>query len=149
MTRVAPSSWLNRALLDEIVGPARDVAIAADARDGLVARYYPSGQLATLACYSGGSADAAWALDLDEGVESGRAVLEEGSGGSADLEVYREGRYERFDAWSDNTRPQPSSYEAWVRRWIAAIVDTARRQAERSRHRARARDALPVRDDDE
>lgn len=98
-------------------------------RDGLVASFYPSGQVVSFACYGGGTAAFAWALHLDEGVESGRAVLEHGSGGAADHEVYADGHYERFDAWSDASRPRPLAYAAWVRRWIAEIVDTARRLA--------------------
>lgn len=138
MTSGPLASWLNRARLDALVD---------DARDGLVATYHPSGQLASLACHPDGAR--AWALHLEDGVEAGRAVLEQGSGDTADWEVYRDGCHERFDAWSDNSRPRPCAYETWVQRWITEIADTARRRAERARRLARARDALPVRDDDE
>lgn len=143
------ATWFNRALLAELVGDAGELTIAnVPVRDGLVASFYPSGQVASFACYGGGTAAFAWALHLDEGVESGRAVLEHGSGGTADCEVYADGHYERFDAWSDASRPRPLAYAAWVRRWIAEIVDTARRRVERAKQLARARDSLPVRDDD-
>lgn len=142
--------WLNRALLDELLRGAQGVLITeGPAVDGLVARYYPSGQLASLANHFDGSAASAWALYLEEGVEKGTAVLERGLGGTPDREVYADGRFERFDAWSDNSPAQRLAYAKWVRRWIAAIVDDAQRRAEHARRAARARAALPVRDDDD
>lgn len=65
------SGWLNQALLAEFVGDANELTIAdGPVRDGLVASFYPSGQVASFACHGGGTAAFAWALHLDDGVDA-------------------------------------------------------------------------------
>jgi hypothetical protein len=88
------------------------------APDGVAATFHADGQLATLVRRRGGAP--VYTLELD-GLGGGRATMHAGSGGSADWEVYSEGAAERFDAWSDNSRPVPTDYLAWVRSWLARI----------------------------
>lgn len=94
--------------------------------DGLVATYYPDGQLAFLGNYLEGSCDHSWVLTLEHGVEKGKAILVQGSGGSEDWETYSNGASERFDAWSDSSGPKSESYQVWVCDWLEAIVRRAR-----------------------
>jgi hypothetical protein len=68
-----------------------------------------------------------WQLYLSSSVEGGRAVLKNGSGGSADVEVYENGMSERFDAWSDNSRPHEEPWLKWVAGWVEHIGRPPRR----------------------
>jgi len=89
--------------------------------NGLAARFHPDGTLAHLGRFRAGSCADAWTLERVAGQARGRATLAHGSGGTADWEVYRDGHADRFDAWSDNTRPHAVPFEVWVRGWIAEI----------------------------
>jgi hypothetical protein len=88
---------------------------------GLFAVTHADGALARFVRLGDG-AIVGWQLQLDPGVASGRAVLEAGSGGSADFEVYRNGTYERFDAWSDNSSARRKPWGQWLNEWVAAIA---------------------------
>ncbi len=91
-------------------------------QEGLVARCYDDGQLEFLGFYRNGSCDRGWVLKLEHGIEKGVARLAQGSGGSADFEIYQNGHCEMFDAWSDYSQPRPMDYEVWVRSWIKRIT---------------------------
>jgi hypothetical protein len=91
-------------------------------QEGLVARCYDDGQLEFLGFYRNGSCDRGWVLKLEHGIEKGLARLVQGSGGSADFEIYQNGHCEMFDAWSDYSQPRPMDYEVWVRYWIKRIT---------------------------
>ena len=69
-----------------------------------------------------GAPDGGEWLGLDPGARSGRLVSPQGSGGTADYEVYADGSWESFDAWSDNSRPQRMSWSGWTRRSAAAVM---------------------------
>ncbi len=92
---------------------------------GLYAITYADGTLARLGEQRDG-ADAGWQLQLYAGEARGRAVLRAGSGDSPDVEFYQDGESERYDAWSDNSRPSPIAWTRWVGEWFAAI-DRGRR----------------------
>jgi hypothetical protein len=94
----------------------------ASAGDGLVAEFWPDGHLKRFARSVGGSTRDHWALELDEHEEAGRAICENGYGGSPDYELYRAGKYEVFDAFSDNSRPEARDFVEWARRWIKVIA---------------------------
>lgn len=115
------ASWLDSKLLPE--------GVSTDLRDGLFAEFYPDGQLKHFGDYIDGSCGHAYALYLDHGVESGQAVLAEGSGGSADSNRYSDGTAEQFDAWSDNSPARPIEFRKWVTQWIASIEKSAHRKA--------------------
>lgn len=67
-------------------------------------------------------------LELD-GKGAGRGTNYRGSGGSADwVNYYADGTRESFDAWSDNGRPHPYPYKAWVKEWIKWIEELDRYQ---------------------
>lgn len=68
-----------------------------------------------------GRTDAGWQLVLVEGVEAGSALLPQGSGGTSDHERYADGEWERFDAWSDNSRPTAAPWLPWLAGWVAFI----------------------------
>lgn len=86
--------------------------------DGVYAEWYPDGHLRRIGRVEDG--EPVFTLELD-GYGNGRGVLHFGSGGTADWEVYKDGKWERFDAWSDNTRPRPFPYTQFVREWIRRI----------------------------
>ncbi len=93
------------------------------ADDGVAAEWHADGHLKRLVRKRGG--EVIRSLDLD-GLGNGKATEFQGSGGTADWEVYADGKRECFDAWSDNSRPRPYDYETWVRGWIAAIEELDR-----------------------
>lgn len=103
-------------------------SVSSSRHDGLVAEFWPDGHLRRLACYHNGNCRDAWELRLDEHEESGRAVLENGSGGTADWVEYRNGKSETFDAWSDNSPAQTVDFVRWVRDWIERVARSATRQ---------------------
>ena len=100
-------------------------------REGLVARCYEDGQLAFLGFYLQGSCDHSWVLILKQGIEQGEA--RQGSPGTADSEYYRDGTWERYDAWSDNSKPKAEDYQVWVCRWLTRIVNNAISITERNK----------------
>ncbi len=102
-------------------------------REGIVARVYDDGQLAFVGFYLQGSCDHSWVLKLDRGIEKGQAIVVNGSGGTPDSEIYSDGTSERFDAWSDNSKPKEEDYQVWVCRWLARIVNNARAVTERNK----------------
>ncbi len=102
-------------------------------REGLVALCYEDGQLAFLGFYLQGSCDHSWVLILKQGIEQGEARLVKGSGGTADSEYYRDGSWERYDAWSDNSKPKAEDYQVWVCRWLTRIVNSAITITERNK----------------
>ena len=91
--------------------------------DGLIAEFWPDGHLKRFARSVGGSTRDYWALELDEHEESGRTILENGAFGSANYDLYRNGQYEVFDPWSDNSKPQTQDFVAWAKRWIKVIAE--------------------------
>lgn len=90
---------------------------------GLYAITHADGTLARLGRQANGS-DTGWQLHLYAGEARGRAVLRAGSGGSADVEVYQDGESERYDAWSDNSRPTPVD-STWTPPNRARVVTAA------------------------
>ena len=79
------------------------------------------GQLVLLAWWEAG-APVGTRLELDPRARSGVLRTPRGSGGTEDREVYSRGRWERFDAWSDNQRPQRLSWSRWTRRAATAVM---------------------------
>lgn len=61
-------------------------------------------------------------LELDPSRRRGCLRQPEGSGGTEDTEVYRGGRVERFDAWSDNERPRAMSWSRWSDGAVARVM---------------------------
>lgn len=117
-------SWLTRALLPDSTQTSE--------KQGYYAEFHADGQLLHFGFYEGGAA-LRWTLTLVHGKEEGDARLKDGSGGSQDEVRYRDGAYEVFDLWSDNSKPVPMEYEAWVREWIGNItvwVDTQKNTLE-------------------
>lgn len=97
-----------------------------DAENGLVARFYADGHLEFLGYFEYG--ECIRSLELD-GKGAGRGTNYRGSGGSADwVNYYADGTRESFDAWSDNGRPHPYPYKAWVKEWIKWIEELDRYQ---------------------
>lgn len=83
---------------------------------GLIATFYADGQLEQLAIYRNGEVYGD-TLSLAHGISSGR------SGNSEQWDVYSaNGTVERFDAWSDNSRPRPMDWTEWVQKEIARIA---------------------------
>ncbi|MBM4391390.1 MAG: hypothetical protein FJ090_09740 [Deltaproteobacteria bacterium] len=125
--------WLNSTVLPEGAQWA--------CKEGLYAELHDDGQLLHLGYYEDGACDDCWALYLEHGVEKGKARLRNGSGGSADYEIYSKGSAELFDAWSDNSPVRPMSYEKWVRDWVARIakISSQRQEAKALGKEARAR----------
>lgn len=101
------------------VGANVATELPADA-DGLLAIVGPDGLLVSFGRRTQGAEDG-WQLRLEPQSETARAVLTRGSGGSADCESYQDGCSERFDAWSDNSRPSPVPWRRWLSEWIEAI----------------------------
>lgn len=87
---------------------------------GLVALTSAEGLLLRFGRRSDGK-DAGWQLVLVEGAQAGSAVLQQGSGGTPDHERYVDGEWERFDAWSDNSRPTAVPWLPWLAGWVAFI----------------------------
>lgn len=83
--------------------------------DGVIATFYPDGQLKTLECMRWG-APVGIKLELAQDEQSGTASL-----GLESANIYRNGTSEQFDAWSDNLRPVPEDWESWVRKHIRDI----------------------------
>ena len=86
-----------------------------DARDRLVAMYWirdnaPVGQN----------------LELDDLCERGEMRWPNGSGGSADSEIYEDGHWERFDAWSDGSRPSAMPWSDWVIKGVTSFAEKCR-----------------------
>ncbi len=92
-------------------------------KEGHYAEFYQGGQLKHLGYYKHGSCADAWALNLEEGIEQGKVIRENGYQGSAEWESYRDGASDQFDAWSDNTKPTPMPFEVWVKHWIEKIFE--------------------------
>jgi len=110
-----PASWLNKALLPPDISTSE--------KTGYYAEFYDDGQLKYFAAYREG-VRAHWYLDLHSGIEAGRVTNDQGNGASSGYETYKDGCYEVFDDWSDNSRPQPMPYRKWLERWIGTIVAT-------------------------
>lgn len=106
-------SWLNKALL-----PAN--TRLGSLTEGLCASFYPDGQLHKFGNFKNGKT-VGWYLTIKHGESEGEARNEQGSGGTADYEIYTKGTRELFDAWSDNTRPEKKEFRSWVEGWIADI----------------------------
>lgn len=96
-----------------------------DGRDGLRADW-ADGALARL-CWerNGTMTDDPW-LSLDPSAKRGRLTEPEGSGGTPDYEIYADGSWESFDAWSDNSRPQKMAWPAWVRGAVGRVMGRVR-----------------------
>ena len=86
----------------------------------LKAEFYADGQLQCF--YRIPKADH-WALTLEHGKEAGIARLEAGYGGTPDSESYADGRWQRFDAFSDNETPRSMEWIEWVQKWIRRIAE--------------------------
>ncbi len=108
-------NWINRSLLPK--------ETRSDHKDGYYAEFYGNGQLRHFGFYRGGEPDN-WTLNLEEGKEEGEARLEAGSGGTPDYELYRNGTYEAFNAWSDNSPARPKLFKVWVEEWILRITSS-------------------------
>jgi hypothetical protein len=93
----------------------------APAGDGLIATFHADGQLRTLAVYRGG-ARISPELTLEHATMAARLTHVPEPDQTADWEVYRpDGTCEKFDPWSDNSRPYATPWEPWVTRWIREI----------------------------
>lgn len=57
---------------------------------------------------------------------AGAAIWPEGSGGTPDHEVYRDGAAERFDAWSDGARPHRQPFARWAEAQARAVIGAPR-----------------------
>ena len=73
-----------------------------------------------------GGAPAGRHLFLWPQARAGRAVWPEGSGGTPDVEVYRDGAVERFDAWSDGARPHRQPFGRWAEAQARAVIGAPR-----------------------
>jgi hypothetical protein len=83
-------------------------------KQGLTAKFYPDGQLKELKSWQKGKC--VRSLKLAHGKAEGREeIFADDEGG---YELYRDGTYENFDAWSDNSSPQPCDFQQWVKKWI-------------------------------
>lgn len=91
-------------------------------KKGYYAEFYANGQLKHFSFYENGNCDNSWALYLEKGNDEGKIRLENGYGGTADFELYGDGSYERFDAWSDSSPSREMPYEDWVNKWIKTIA---------------------------
>ena len=63
-----------------------------------------------------------WKIVFNENSHEAQAVLENGSGGSADWETYSNGKAERYDAWSDNSKAKKIDFQLWSKQWAAIIA---------------------------
>ena len=72
--------------------------------------------------YQNKSFDNFWTLLLDEVLEEGKAHFENAYSGSSFFEIYKDGAWERFDIWSDNTAPEKMNYIDWIKKWIETII---------------------------
>lgn len=88
--------------------------------DGWVAEFFPDGQLRRYGFVKAGHC--LRELVLEEGEPAGRQIDHDGSGGTSDWVTHRDGMSENFNAWSDNERPFPESWEKWVRRSIRIVA---------------------------
>ena len=91
-------------------------------KDGFMALFYKDGSLKRFGYYENKN-PLGWILHLDEGLESGKAEFPHGSGGSADWQVYKDGKFDYLNAWSDNEKSTPCKWNSWVRGWIDAIYE--------------------------
>jgi hypothetical protein len=105
-----PSVWLNVSLIPQQMREEPE----------LVLTVADDGQLLSLGFFEHGQ-PFGWQLMLEHGRAQGRVEIAQGSGGTPDYEVYRNGKAERFDAWSDNERGTPVDYRTWVVYWIRQI----------------------------
>ena len=92
-----------------------------DSGDGLLARF-DGGQLVALCWRQDDAPDGSPTLELDPAARAGRLTWPSGSGGTADYEVYADGAWERFDAWSDSARPRPAPWPEWVRSSVTVVM---------------------------
>lgn len=91
-------------------------------QDGLVARCYSDGQLKFLGFYEQGTYARYWSLELEHGVEEGRASLCPRPNEMPSYETFRNGHSNRSDSHSDNSEPYRMDYEVWVRWWVKNIA---------------------------
>jgi hypothetical protein len=122
-------NWLNADLLPP--------ETSTEVRHGFFAEFYADGQLQHFAHYFEGKCDHSWCLNLEHSKEVGTAVLNNGSGGTADYETFRDGKADMNNLWSDNEPPKAIDYESWVVSWIRQIVQNqvqARQLDERADH---------------
>lgn len=130
------ASWLNKTLLPE--------GTSLYAKENLYAEFYDDGQLKHLGVYLNGDCKDQYALYLKHGIEEGKAVLANGSGGTADSNIYTNGTAEQFDAWSDNSPARPIAFDAWVKQWIDSLTKSSgvmirnRNQAQETQERVKA-----------
>lgn len=117
MKRASLAEWLNTSLLPEGTSTTEN--------HGLCAGLYSDGQLKRFGHFNQGTA-IGWVLELEQGIEEGKALIEAGSGGTPDYEVYKGGMAERYDAWSDNSPAKPSDFRKWVESWIESIDSAAK-----------------------
>ena len=87
---------------------------------GLVANYDRRGRLVEMFWAEDG-VPMGRRLILDPGRADGRLTIPEGSGGTADFEVYKNGCVETFDAWSDASGPRRRRWRTWVREQVGRL----------------------------
>lgn len=105
--------WLKTSLLPK--------GVVVGAKDGLYAEVYEDGQLAQFGYREKGE-PVHWHLILEKGKEAGEARKRNPLGGSNDGEIYSEGTYDTYNAWSDYSKPVKKEYRAWVEGWIEKIM---------------------------
>ncbi len=130
------TKWLNKTLVPGGTSFSK--------REGLFADFYEDGQLKHLGIYQNGTCEDYYALNLKHGVEEGKAELVNGSGGTSDYNIYKNGTAEQFDAWSDNSRARAIGFRDWVTTWVDALAKHAgvmlanRQQADDTKERIAA-----------
>ena len=80
------------------------------------------GGLLTLLAWWESGAPVGARLELQPRQRAGVLRTPRGSGGTEDREVYARGKWERFDAWSDNQRPERISWSRWTQRAAAGVL---------------------------
>ena len=89
---------------------------------GLVAEFHNNGHLKFLGIYQDKTFDNYWTLSLEENIQEGRVLFKNAYNGTAFSEIYKDGSWERFDNWSDNTVPEKIDYMEWIEKWIVNII---------------------------
>jgi hypothetical protein len=123
------ASWLNKNILPE--------SAILDGKTGLCYQTFPDGQLASFGDFDNDGTPLGYQLTIEHNIETARAEIAEGSGGTPDYEVYRDGKSVRYDLWSDNEPPGRLPFSEWIKDWIAKISSKA---GQRRKDHAEAKD---------